>query len=84
MASTLDTLEIAKRLKDAGFSDNQAEVLTGVLREASEVDLSGLATKSDLTLLRQDLEILRRDLTIRTGGMIAIATGILLAAKFFG
>ena len=76
MASTLDTLEIAKRLKDAGFSDNQAEALTGVLREASEVDLSGLATKSDL-------EILRRDLTIRLGGMIVVATGVLLAAKFF-
>ena len=76
MASTLDTLEIAKRLKDAGFSDNQAEALTGVLREASEVDLSGLATKSDL-------EILRRDLTIRLGGMIVVATGLLLAAKFF-
>ena len=75
MASTLDTLEIAKRLKDAGFSDNQAEALTGVLREASEVDLSGLATKSDL-------EILRRDLTIRLGGMIVVATGVLLAAKF--
>ncbi len=77
MASTLDTLEIAKRLKDAGFSDNQAEALTGVLREASEVDLSGLATKSDL-------EILRRDLTIRLGGMIVVATGLLLAAKFLG
>ena len=83
MASTLDTLEIAKRLKDAGFSDNQAEALTGVLREASEVDLSGLATKDDLKLLRSDLEILRRDLTIRLGGMIVVATGILLAAKFF-
>jgi len=35
MASTLDTLEIAKRLKDAGFSDNQAEALTGVLRGAT-------------------------------------------------
>jgi len=76
MASTLDTLEIAKRLKDAGFPDDQAEALTAVLREASEVDLSGLATKSDL-------EILRRDLTIRLGGMIVVATGVLLAAKFF-
>ncbi len=83
MASTLDTLEIAKRLKDAGFSDNQAEALTGVLRQASEVDLLGLATKDDLKLLRSDLEILRRDLTIRLGGMIVVATGGLLAAKFF-
>ena len=60
MASMLDTLEIAKRLKNAGFPETQAEALTGVLREAHGSDLSGLATKSDL-------EILRRDLTIRLG-----------------
>ncbi len=77
MASTLDTLEIAKRLKNAGFAEAQAEALTGVLREARDADLSNLATKNDL-------EILRRDLTIRLGGMIVIATGLLLAAKFFG
>ena len=34
--------------------------------------------------LRAEMEILRRDLTIRLGGMIVVATGILLAAKFFG
>ena len=36
------------------------------------------------TTLRAEMEILRRDLTIRLGGMIVVATGILLAAKFFG
>jgi hypothetical protein len=34
--------------------------------------------------LRAEMEILRRDLTIRLGGMIVVATGVLLAAKFFG
>jgi len=84
MASTFDTLEISKRLKSAGFADAQAEALTVVLRETRDADLSRLATKDDLALLRADIEILRRDLTIRMGGMIAVATGILLAAKFFG
>jgi len=84
MASTFDTLEIAKRLKSAGFGDDQAEAITGALRETRDADLSRLATKDDLTLLRQDIEILRRDLTIRLGGMIVVATGVLLAAKFFG
>jgi len=84
MASTFDTLEISKRLKSAGFADAQAEALTVVLRETRDADLSKLATKDDLILLRQDLEILRRDLTIRLGGMIVVATGVLLAAKFFG
>jgi hypothetical protein len=36
------------------------------------------------TGLRAEMEILRRDLTIRLGGMIVVATGVLLAAKFFG
>ena len=113
----LDTLEIAKRLKTAGFAEAQAEALTGILHEAREADLSRLATKDDHVLLRAefaafksaieaefaafksaieaefaafraqvkaDNEILRRDLTIRMGGMIVIATGVLLAAKFFG
>ena len=84
MAATFDTLEIAKRLKSAGFDDSQAEALTVVLRETRDADLSNLTTKDDLTLLRSDLEILRRDLTIRLGGMIVVATGVLLAAKFFG
>ena len=88
MASTFDTLEISKRLKSAGFADAQAEALTVVLRETRDADLSHLATKDDLVLprseLRGELELLRRDLTIRLGGMIVVATGILLAAKFFG
>ena len=36
------------------------------------------------TTLRAEMEVLRRDLTIRLGGMIVVATGVLLAAKFFG
>ena len=36
------------------------------------------------TALRAEMEILRRDLTIRLGGMIVVATGVPLAAKFFG
>ncbi|MBV9861703.1 MAG: DUF1640 domain-containing protein [Alphaproteobacteria bacterium] len=103
---TLDTLEISKRLKGAGFTELQAEAMTGVLRDAHEAEIAELATKTDLgrveaalktdlgrveaalradmTSLRAEMEILRRDLTIRLGGMIVVATGILLAAKFFG
>jgi hypothetical protein len=88
MAMTFDTLEIAKRLKTAGFGDAQAAALTGVLRESRDADLWRLATRDEMNAgfagLRAGMEILRRDLTIRLGGMIVIATGILLAAKFFG
>src|SRR5687768_4865901 len=112
MAVALDTLEVSKRLKNAGFDDAQAEALIGVLRESREADLSRLATKDELfatknelkaeiarleaamnagfaalraemEILRREMEIIRRDATIRFGGMLAVATGILLAAKFF-
>ena len=88
MPAAFDTLEISKRLKSVGFDDAQAEAITGVLRESREADLSNLATKDDVarveSTLRAEMEILRRDLTIRLGGMIVMATGVLLAAKFFG
>jgi hypothetical protein len=88
MSAAFDTLEISKRLKSVGFDDAQAEAITGVLRDSREADLSNLATKDDVarveSTLRAEMEILRRDLTIRLGGMIVVATGVLLAAKFFG
>ena len=84
---TIDTLEIAKRLKNAGFAEAQAEAITGVIRQTRDADMSKLATKDDLSGLEArfeaKIEILRRDLTIRLGGMIVVATGVLLAAKFF-
>jgi hypothetical protein len=99
MTAIFDTLEISKRLKSAGFPEPQADAITDILRETREFDLSRLATKEDLLATRNDLkndlaagisalraemEIMRRDITIRLGGMIVVATGILLAAKFFG
>lgn len=106
MAIALDTLEVSKRLKTAGFGDAQADALVGLLREAGKADLLQLATKDKLLTVKNELkgeitrpetavsagaaairakmEILRRDITIRLGGMIVVATGVLLGAKFFG
>jgi hypothetical protein len=77
MTTTLDTLEIVKRLKDAGFSETQAEAVTTIFRDVREADFAQLATKPDLRELEQRM-------TIRVGGMLVVATGVLLAAKFFG
>src|SRR5258707_3601228 len=55
MSAGFDTLEVAKRLKGAGFDDAQAEAITGVLRESREADLSRLATKDDLALVKDDI-----------------------------
>lgn len=48
----LDTHEVVKELKAAGFNDEQAEAVTRVVRKAQDLDLSNLATKTDLETLR--------------------------------
>ena len=57
MPVALDTLEVSKRLKTAGFDDAQAEALVGVLRESREADLSRLATKDELLAVKNDLQV---------------------------
>ena len=47
MISTLDTHELVKDLKAAGFNDDQAEAVTRALTKARDIDLSNLATKAD-------------------------------------
>ena len=61
-----DTLAYAKKLKAAGFSDEQAEVQAEALAELID---ERLATK-------QDLKELEYRLIIRLGGMMVIAIGI--------
>jgi hypothetical protein len=57
---SLDTLAIARKLQAAGFSDAQADAVTGVIRDARESDLTTLVTKADLSsevaLVRSDLK----------------------------
>jgi hypothetical protein len=50
--SALDTLDIARRLKGAGFSDAQAETVTEIFRDAREADFAELATKADIDRLQ--------------------------------
>jgi len=50
--TALDTHQTVKDLTAAGFTDAQAEALTGALRRVQDIDLSSLATKSDLAELR--------------------------------
>src|SRR6266436_2465417 len=62
MSAGFDTLEVAKRLKGAGFDDAQAEAITGALREAREADLSRLATKDDLAHVRDEIALVKAEL----------------------
>ena len=55
-AVAFDTLKYAKRLKEAGFTEQQAEALA-----SAQVDLieANLATKTDILGLKRDIEALR-------------------------
>ncbi|MBV8972784.1 MAG: hypothetical protein JO290_10885 [Sphingomonadaceae bacterium] len=63
-AVALDTLRIAKRLREAGFSEPQAEAVTGVLHDAQEVALGELATKGDLREVRSDVRDVKAELAV--------------------
>ena len=82
-----DTLSASGRLREVGVEEKQVDAVVGLLAE----DVSGnIATKSDIELLRTDMksefELLRAELrafeqrmTIRLGGLIVVATGIIIA-----
>jgi hypothetical protein len=81
----LDTLAIARGLRDAGFDEKQAEALTNAVRQASGIpDISHLATKADLDNLRiatkadlaAGLAELKADLQRWTISLILPALGI--------
>jgi hypothetical protein len=55
MISTLDTHELVKDVKAAGFNDDQDEAVTRALTKARDIDLTNLATKTDLAELKADL-----------------------------
>jgi hypothetical protein len=52
---TFDTHAFIKKLTEAGFTDEQAEVLIDTVRAAQGVDLSNHATKTDLLELENRL-----------------------------
>ena len=59
--SALDTHELVKDLKSAGFTDEQAEAVTRAVKRSHELDFSDLATKADVAALRADTAALRAD-----------------------
>ena len=70
VTTIFDTLAYAKKLKAAGFTEDQAEIQTQALAEIIE---ERLATKQDL----KELELrLKHDLTLRLGGMLVAGIAI--------
>jgi len=78
--TTFDTLQYAKRLRDVGVPEQQAEVQAEALREIIE---NNLATKKDLfevkTELKRDIAEMGLKMTIRFGGMLIVAVLVLAA-----
>jgi hypothetical protein len=85
MAFAFDTLVQAKRLREAGFDEKQAEALTTVLRDAVKpFDTSELATKADLAALSVSIADLNADLaalSVATKADIAALNADLVALK---
>jgi hypothetical protein len=67
---TFDTHKLIRKLRESGMPDAQAEAVADAFREAQGV--ADLSTKSDL----RELEL---RLTIKIGGMLIIAVGVLAA-----
>lgn len=80
----LDTLEMAKELKAAGFSDQQAEAVTRLVRTSRDFDASHLATKSDLReqelRLEAKIEATKAEIIKWMFGTIGFQTLIILGA----
>jgi septal ring factor EnvC (AmiA/AmiB activator) len=56
----IDTLRVAKRLREAGFTEPQAEAVTAAVQEATRG--AGLATKVDLAEVETEIAEVKRDL----------------------
>ena len=62
MISSLDTHETVKSLTAAGFTDAQAEALTAVVKQAVDIDLSNIATKTDIADVRREMADMKAEL----------------------
>ena len=84
MISALDTHETVKRLTAAGFTDAQAEALTAAVKQALDIDLSNLATKSDIADVRREMAEMKAEVVkwVVGVGFAQVAT-ILAVLKLF-
>jgi len=60
-AIAFDTYAFIKKLEKSGFKEEQAEALSGALKEVQEAHLEELATKGDILELKRDMKDLKRD-----------------------
>lgn len=68
-----DSHALIKRLRSAGFTEEQAEAVADASRDA----IAQLVTKEDL---EGQLKALEHRLTIKLGGLVTVGVGLILAA----
>jgi len=76
----IDTLKVARRLRDAGFSEPQAEAVVAAVLEGSEG--AEFATKADLALLGAELRAEIATLRAEMREMIEALKSDLLSRMF--
>jgi hypothetical protein len=84
MSVAFDTLKFVEKLEAGGFTHAQAKAAAEAFAEATSQEL---ATKSDLLVIRSDISAVRAEMrelelrmTVKLGGLIIGATGIIIAA----
>ena len=80
---TFDTLAYAKRLREAGFTEPQAEAQAAALAEVLKSGTGELATRQDIADLKRDLKevelSLRREIEAMKAELLKWVIGLLLA-----
>ncbi len=59
--AAFDTLEAARRLRDAGLKQEHAEAIASMGREAAQADREELATKADVHAVKADVHTVKAD-----------------------
>ncbi|MBI5184535.1 MAG: DUF1640 domain-containing protein [Nitrospinae bacterium] len=83
---TFDTLAYARKLKSAGFTQEQAEVQAEAQKDMlAEILDSSLATKGDIASVKGDIGRLEKEILVlkwMTGFMLAGVLSLILKAFF--
>ena len=87
--ATFDTYAAAKRLRDAGFDERQAEAAVSMVRDAAGANREQLATKADVAALKGDIAALESRVDAKlaalearlTWRLVGIAAAIVAAVK---
>ncbi len=73
---TVDTLQFSNRLQKAGLDRKIADEFAEAIKETQMQSTEGVATKVDITLLRQEIENLEHKLTIKMFIMLITAVSL--------